>query len=485
MFETGMRQFRLAMAMVWGRPIDPKVVERLIQDALATLTEFGSPGDDVNQLLQGPFSDPDVRDEFQTRALRRTAKRLAELSPFYAVRFAESGVNAAKLDLADTHRIPITTKADLVAAPQEFLCRGATPYLTTRTTGTTGVPAEVWLSRYEAELWPALAALSGLLRAEISPTDYMQVNISSRATAAVQQNVTLCRLVGARALVLGVVPPDHSLDALIADGGPPEGHVGGGAPTLLATYPSYLAELLNAAERRGLSASDFRLRRIDVGGEVLSPALTDAARSMFGVARVNDTFAMTEVLPVSGRTCDQLHLHHDLNMGLVEVVDLSTGLPTEPGELGSVVVTPFYPYRECMPVFRYDTRDVVRRLPDTELTCDLAGTPATSSILGKAGQLLQHDGKVLTTRDFVEIFEALPTRPWPIRFSARAEGDRIRLTLPTDALAGLADIEVATRFAARGIAVDIDHVPSGSSAERQLRALRSDLAETTFVLTGA
>jgi hypothetical protein len=30
-----------------------------------------------------------------------------------------------------------------------------------------------------------------------------------------------------------------------------------------------------------------------------------------------------------------------------------------------------------MPVFRYDTRDVVRKLADEELSCSLAGTPAT------------------------------------------------------------------------------------------------------------
>ena len=42
-----------------------------------------------------------------------------------------------------------------------------------------------------------------------------------------------------------------------------------------------------------------------------------------------------------------------------------------------------------MPVFRYDTRDVVRRLPDERLDCSLAGVPATSRILGKAGQLLR------------------------------------------------------------------------------------------------
>ena len=56
--------------------------------------------------------------------------------------------------------------------------------LVTRTTGTTGRPAEVWLSRYEMELWPALGALTSVLRGELRPGDVMQVNVSSRATAS-------------------------------------------------------------------------------------------------------------------------------------------------------------------------------------------------------------------------------------------------------------------------------------------------------------
>jgi phenylacetate-CoA ligase len=475
MFETGVRQFRLAMAMVWGRPIDPRMVERLIQDALHTLAEFGAPGSDVEQLLDGPFSDQSVREDFQTRALRRTARRLADRSEFYGRRFVEAGVDASKLELAALHELPVTTKADLIAYQQQFLCRGSEPYLTTRTTGTTGQPAEVWLSRYEAELWPAMAGLSGLLRGEISPTDCMQVSISSRATAAVQQNVTLCRLVGARARVLGVVPPDQSLDSLAG---------GTTAPTLLATYPSYLAELVVAAESRGLGPDDFRLRRIDVGGEVLSPSLATAAREIFGVTQVNDTFAMTEVLPVSGRTCTQGHLHHDLNMGLVEVISLDTGLPAIHGELGTVVVTPFYPYRECMPVFRYDTRDVVRVLPDGPMGCELAAIPGTSAVLGKAGQLLSDRNGVVNTRDLIEVYEGLPTRPWPARFAATSVDGRVRMTVPVQALAGLDSAYVARRFALRGIDVDLVGVPGNLDALRQLRTVRADLHETTFVPVG-
>ena len=51
------------------------------------------------------------------------------------------------------------------------------------------------------------------------------------------------------------------------------------------------------------------------------------------------------------------------------------------------MITPFFPYRDCMPVFRYDTRDVVRTLPDEPL--GLRGGRAArrvGQIVGKADQ---------------------------------------------------------------------------------------------------
>jgi phenylacetate-coenzyme A ligase PaaK-like adenylate-forming protein len=186
---------------------------------------------------------------------------------------------------------------------------------------------------------------------------------------------------------------------------------------------------------------------------------------------------MTEVLPVSGRTCSAGHLHHDLNMGLVEVVDVDTGTPVEPGELGSVAITPYYPFRECMPVLRYDTRDVVRRLPDEELGCELAGTPGTSRILGKADQLLRVGGRLVTPRELIELYEGLPSEPWPARFQASVDGDRVLLSVPGSVSGDVAALE--GRFRAVGIPVQI-RVVDGDPTGRRLRTVRADLVETTF-----
>lgn len=120
MLETGVRQVRVAMAMVFGRKLNVRTVERLVADALATLEEFGSLGDDVDELADGPFADPDERRDLQNRALQRTVRRLAKRSPFYRERLA--GIDLDGLTTETLTRIPVTRKADLIARPADFLC---------------------------------------------------------------------------------------------------------------------------------------------------------------------------------------------------------------------------------------------------------------------------------------------------------------------------------------------------------------------------
>jgi len=469
MFETGVRQFRLALGMAQGRRLDPRNIARLVDDMLSTLAEFGAAGADADALIEGPMTSPQERLEIVNQGLRRTARRLAAQSPFYARRFTSAPADLAKLDVAGLRAIPVTVKADLIERPGDFRCTDVPPYLATRTTGTTGRPAEVWLSRYEMELWPALGALASVLRGELLPGDVMQLNVSSRSTVAIHLSATSCRLVGAGCRPLGIVPPEMALDGLSK-----------GGATVLLTVPSYLAELVTAARRAGLGAGDFQLRRLVVGGEVLTASLAQAAAQMFGVPLVEDPYSMTEIVPVTGRPCRQGHQHHDPNLGLTELIDLDTGKePAAPGALGTLVITPYFPYRDCMPVFRYDTRDVARCLPDEPLHCELAGIPATSQILGKADHLLRlPGGEVIAPRQLIEAIESLPAEPWPARFRAAAHDGRIRLTLPASAIADYGEAEARHHFAAAGLDVELDIV--GDDQAASLRGTRSDLREAMF-----
>ena len=479
MLDTGVRQFRMAMGMVWGRRLSARNLGLLVNDVIATIAEFGEPGEEAQEVLGGPLGSPEDRLDWADRGVNRTARRLAAKSPFYARRFAAVAADPAKLDVEGLRAIPVTTKQDLIEQPADFRCSDVAPCLVTRTTGTTGRPAEVWLSRYEMELWPALGALTSVLRGELKPGDVMQVNVSSRATAATHLAATSCRLAGAMCRPLGILPPEEALDGLSQ-----------GGATLLLTVPSYLAELVTAARRRGLGPADFRLRRVTVGGEVLSPHLAQAACQTLGVPRIEDPYSMTEVIPVTGRSCSHRHLHHDVNIGLTELLDLRTGEPAEAGDLATLVITPYFPYRDCAPVFRFDTRDVVRCLADGPLGCELAGVPATSQILGKADHLLYlGSGDVVTPRQLVDAIEGLPTQPWPARYRAIADDGRIRLILPAAAIAGFGEAAARRHLAEALGGLDVDLAIVDDNQARALRQTRSDLRETTFasepVLVGA
>jgi hypothetical protein len=145
------------------------------------------------------------------------------------------------------------------------------------------------------------------------------------------------------------------------------------------------------------------------------------------------------------------------------------------------VITPYFPYRDCTPVFRFDTRDVARCLPAEALRCELAGIPATSQIVGKADHLL-HLGSaaVVTPRQLIDAIEALPTAPWPARYRATAHDGRLRLTLPAAAVSGYGEDAACGHFADALGGMDVDLEIVGDDQATSLRQTRSDLRETTF-----
>jgi hypothetical protein len=112
-------------------------------------------------------------------------------------------------------------------------------------------------------------------------------------------------------------------------------------------------------------------------------------------------------------------VHFEPTSGLAEVVDPETGAPAAPGAVGTVVATPFRPYRDTTVLLRFDTGDAVRALSGPA-TCELRNLPATGQLLGKLSGAVRHDGGWTFAREVAEALEAVDAVPLPARYGYRA-----------------------------------------------------------------
>jgi phenylacetate-CoA ligase len=289
--------------------------------------------------------------------------------------------------------------------------RQGTPFLQATTTGTTGKPTSIYFSARELRVYSALAAIPTFFTHDLQASDIVQISASSRETLG---NICLagaCAHVGAVAYLAGVVDPALALAQLSEW----RYIMGKKARTsVLSTYPSYLGELLDYGLAHHYQPADFGLERISAGGEIVTQGLKQRCEQLFGPVRFIEGSGTTDIWPVCGRLCEAGHLHFEVSQGLVEVQRLDSTSPAGEGDVGTLVVTPFPPYRETTLLLRYDTQDVVRVLP-AALSCSLRHLSATRNLLGKRGLAVQHDLGWTFPRQVLEALEAIEEIPLPAR----------------------------------------------------------------------
>lgn len=407
MIDAGFRQLRMAWAVATGGRIRISDAEAVVRHLGASVREFGAVDQRGLQEALGQPVDPEARRMFDERGLRRAA-RAADRTPYYRQLFTQLGLDPKRVTLDDLPSIPLTRKDVMREDCRPFVADGSKPVLSSTTTGTTGRPVTCWFSVYELRLAAAFSAISMVTALGVSDRDVVHLAVPGRATLAQHLTVDAAHLIGASAMYLGVMDLTDTLAALAARTG-----VGRQKEraSVLTTTASHLGALVSAAEHQGRDSSDFGLELILSGGEVLSDALKQRAAAVFR-AQIVDAYSMTETFPMSGSTCSQDHLHFSADGGLVEVVDAETGRSVEPGDVGSLVLTPFPPFRETTLVLRYATGDLVRRV-DGELTCEMAGIPATSRIVGRD---VGAGSRRLQERDLLELLHSERRLPLPAHY---------------------------------------------------------------------
>ena len=324
-------------------------------------------------------------------------------------------------------------------------------------------------------LYSALQAVHALVGDEMRPGDLLQLSTAARGLLGNLCTIGACAHIGATVFQTGIVGPEYALAELAAP------HVVGGKVarvTSLGTYPSYLGALVETGLAHGYSLADFGLRDITLGGEIVSAGVQRRCRQLFGDVKVTQGFGMTEIWPLSGRLCEEGHLHWEWSQGLVEVVHPESGAPVADGEFGVIAATPFMPFRETTLLLRYNTEDTVYAVHHP--ACSLKHLPATSNVQGKLRLCVRHAQGWTTPRDILEVTEGCDEIPLPGRCGLWPQDVGVAVAClvprPTPELHG----SLAAALTARGVPLRELHLVTRADELRNPLPLRGDLREITF-----
>jgi phenylacetate-CoA ligase len=318
----------------------------------------------------------------QRHALRRTLAYAIERSPFHGRRLRL--VDPGRFELADLARLPVMTKADMMACLDDvFTDRALNRALVEEALVATGAEPVPILSRYTALASGGSSGQRGVFVFDVEAIAAFFLSISRSLIARLRaQPVPPGGLSIAMVAAASAVHATGSASAWTAAGPLPFHFLPVPATLPLATvvgrlneldapalcgYPSMLARL--AVEQRAgrLKISPFA---VTTSGETAQPELRDAITQAFGVP-VTDTFASSEGLVGTTAPGDDV-LVFNTDLCIVELVDadnrpVPAGTPT-----AKVLVTNLY--NRVQPLIRYELADTfVEEASDGHLRASVHG----------------------------------------------------------------------------------------------------------------
>ncbi|MHB8613102.1 MAG: phenylacetate--CoA ligase family protein [Candidatus Dormibacteraceae bacterium] len=328
------------------------------------------PGDDCDRdwIWEREIETASAEDSFRlaSSAWDRQFRRLKEASPLYARKFREAGIGSSFVGLADLHQIPFSTKDDFKGAHDDDPPFGSNlcvdPNQVKRiyqTSGTTGTPNVLALTRGDMETWTVMGTRS-YYATGIHEHNSVLSTFGAGPFVAGHTHFALIRI-GSRAVPVAPGDTERVLFALRA----------GLVDTLLATA-SFAQYLANRLEETDDQPGATPLTHIVTGGEPGGgiPAIRDHIERVLG-ATVTEVMGIGDVAPSLFGECPHQQGMHFCGMGHVwpELIDPESLEPMtiETGAVGELVYTALT--REAMPVVRFRGGDIVR-IEGTSCGCE-------------------------------------------------------------------------------------------------------------------
>jgi phenylacetate-coenzyme A ligase PaaK-like adenylate-forming protein len=437
---------RHAASLAFGLPLSPRALDSMVNSLVRSVSAGN--GFDVEGLLPagGLGGNAKAVAALQRHRFRDRVRHAGRTVPYYRELFAELSIDPAG---ASPGVVPVTRKDALRDRPEDFVSSMSRPFIRVTTTGTTGRPTIVHFSQREWRAIGALSAFSMIGNGALTPDDIVQICITPRAVLPNHAVTSSCAAVGAVVHVVGMADPQEALTLLAQKHRIPGKK---DRVSVVTGNPSYIGLLVEHGLATGWRPEQFGVERMLLGGELITDGFRRRAQRLFGPVEVRQSYALTELVPFNGRLCREGHVHFEPTSGLVEVIDPDTAVAAAPGAVGTVVATPFRPYRETTVLLRFDTGDAVRALPDTP-SCELRNLPGTGPLLGKLSGAVRHDGGWTFARDVAEAVEAVDEVPLPgrYRFTAVPDGVAVEVAVRSGCDVAAARRRVAAELETRGV----------------------------------
>jgi phenylacetate-CoA ligase len=310
-------------------------------------------------------------------------------SPFYRKKFDEAGVDWRKIrSHHDIVQLPFTTKDDLRQTQSAegglggHRCAPAAAIVRIQgTSGTSGRPLYVGLTRHDAENWKELFARhawTGGLRpgdSFINPANFT-LFVGGLSEAVSAEAMGIC-VIPAPLATTGLEKLMQLIQEL--------------RPTVLFATPSAtvtLAEYVRMALHK--NPRDLGFQKGFMAGETLADENRRTIEEAWGIVARN-YYGLADVAADLASECGEDVGMHFCGQGLVmaELIDPATlqPIPMTDGAEGEIVYTTID--REATPVIRYRCRDMVRVFPSR---CRCGRTSFRFSVLGRTDDMLKVKG---------------------------------------------------------------------------------------------
>jgi phenylacetate-CoA ligase len=343
-------------------------------------------------MTQGEYFDPEIETidaatlhALQESKLRKQLDYLWERSPFYADKFRAAGVKRDSFrSLSDISRFPFSTKEELrdsqsaspplgrhAAAPMKDVIRIHS------STGTTGRPSFVGITRRDAEIWTRVTARSFYAQG-IRASDIVIHGAGLTLFAGGLPSKDAIELIGATFVPVGAGASEKLV--LVAKA------LRANALHCTPSYAIYLADYVRREAK--MNPRELGFEKIVCGAEPGAgiPSVRAKMVEEWG-ARVTEGLGNADMLPIIFGECpEQRGMHFNgADFILAEIIDPQTEqvLPIETGVSGELIYTSLE--RECVPLLRFRTRD---RVTVTETSCPCGRSGFALRCVGRTDDML-------------------------------------------------------------------------------------------------